>query len=83
MQITKIQSRTIITVPNYQALVTEWRHWKKGAEWEYIWRVIVEKPLTDAQLRRLHRDLVEKLYETDDSLPFLEALWSLEDPRGE
>jgi len=83
MQATKIQSRTVITVPNYQTLVAEWRRWKKGVEWQYVGRVIVEKPLTDSQLRRLHRDLVEKLYEPDDSLLFLQTLWSLEDPRGE
>jgi hypothetical protein len=62
MQTARIRRGTIITVPDYRAHVAEWRHWKTGVEWEYIWRVVVEKPLTHAQLRRLHKDLVEKLY---------------------
>jgi hypothetical protein len=73
---------TEVSVQDYAMLRELWKSYKDSLAWEFIGSVAVEEPLTDAQLRRLHRDLRAKVRCADDSVPFLEALWSLDDPRG-
>ncbi len=77
--IMRIQRATTITVPDYNSLVFAWR--LHGGPGTIAKSFIVEKPLTDAQLRRLPKDLKRMIQSPDDSLDFLERLYRLEDPR--
>lgn len=60
MTLSLIHSTTTITVSNHRNLMASWKLYNPFAR-TLIGRYIVEKPLTDAQLRRLPgelRDLV-------------------------
>ncbi len=73
---------TEVRVRDYAMVRELWKMHKNSLAWSLIGSVLVEKPLTDAQLGRLHHDLRCKIRNPDDSVPFLEALWSLDDPRA-
>jgi len=73
---------TEVRVRDYAMVRELWRMYKDSAAWNFIGSVLVEKPLTDAQLSRLHSRVRAKIRNPDDSVPFLETLWGLADPRN-
>jgi len=68
-----------VTVSNHGDLRSFWKRCDFEKRW-LIDRIIVEKALTEAQLRRLSEDLRRRVSSPDDVV-FLDRLYALEDPR--
>jgi hypothetical protein len=81
MDFTRVQAGVKIAVADYRSLLVAWRM-HGGPRAAVALRFIVAKPLTDAQFRRLPSALKALIDSPDDSVAFLEWLYSLEDPRG-
>ena len=75
-----IDRSTTIEVADHKNLLAAWR--LHGGPLTLVGRFIVRKPLTASQLRRLPGALRGMLHYPDDSVDFLERLYSLDDPRG-
>jgi hypothetical protein len=69
-----------IAVPDYKSLLVAWRM-HGGPRSPVSLRFILAKPLTAAQFRRLPVGLTALIKCPDDSVAFLERLYSLKDPR--
>jgi hypothetical protein len=76
----RIKGTVTIPVADYKSLVMAYarRPWGPVAL-----RFIVATPLTDSEFRRLPNALKELIDSPDDSVAFLEWLYSLEDPRSQ
>lgn len=74
-----IQSLTTITVEDHKNLLAAWKLYGHSV---LVGRFIVEKPLTEAQLRRLPKALKSRIeYPVGGAVDWLRALWSLPDTR--
>jgi hypothetical protein len=81
MDSARIKETVTIPVADYKSLLAAWRmHGEPKSR--VALRFIVAKPLTDAEFRRLPNALKGLIDSPDDSVAFLEWLYSLEDPRG-
>jgi hypothetical protein len=80
MDFTRVRRTVTIVVADHKSLLLAWRM-HGGPRPALSLRFIVAKPLTDSQFRRLPRELKPLIDSPDDSIVFLEWLYSLEDPR--
>jgi hypothetical protein len=82
MDSTRARRTVTLAVADHKSLLVAWRI-HGGHRTPVPLRFIVAKPLTDSQFRRLPRQLKPLIDSPDDSVVFLEWLYSLEDPRRE
>jgi hypothetical protein len=80
MDFARAKRTVTIAVPDHKSLLVAWRM-HGGPRSVVAMRFIVAKPLTDSQFRRLPSELKPLIDSPDDSVVFLEWLYSLEDPR--
>lgn len=74
-----IRPSTVVEVSNYKDLLAAWKlHGQTGL----VGRFAVREPLTPSQLGKLPPGLRPLVELPDESLAFLERLYSLEDPRA-
>jgi len=81
MDFAPVRRTVTIAVADHKSLLVAWRM-HGGPRCAAALRYIVAKPLTDSQFRRLPRELKPLIDSPDDSVAFLEWLYSLEDPRA-
>lgn len=81
MDFTRTNEAVTIPVADYKSLLAVWRM-HGGPRASVALRFIVAKPLTDSEFRRLPKALKGLIDSPDDSVAFLEWLYSLEDPRS-
>jgi hypothetical protein len=79
MEFTRIKGTVTIPVADYKSLLMVYARRSKGP---MAVRFIVAKPLTHSEFRRLPNALKVLIDSPDDSVAFLEWLYSLEDPRS-
>jgi len=80
MDSTRIKQAVTIAVADYESLLVAWRM-HGGPRDSVALRFIVAEPLTDSEFRQLPNALKGLIDSPDDSVAFLEWLYSLEDPR--
>ena len=80
MDFARINEGVTIPVADYKSLLRAWRM-HEGPRGSAL-RFIVARPLTDSEFRRLPKALKGLIDSPDDSVAFLEWLYSLQDPRA-
>ena len=77
----RIRTALKIAVADHKSLFVAWRM-HSGPRSPVALRFIVAKPLTAAQFRRLPDELIPLIESPDDSVAFLERLYSVKDLRS-
>jgi hypothetical protein len=80
MNSTRVNEAVTIPVADYKSLLVAWRM-HGGPRPRVALRFIVAKPLTNSEFRRLPNALKGLIDSPDDSVAFLEWLYSLKDTR--